>query len=52
MYLLTFVFLFPESRLNKGQTMFEMIKNPEVLDKIFSYLRDPASVKAVSLVSR
>ena len=36
----------------KEQTMFEMIQNPELLDKIFSYLRDPASVKAVSLVSR
>ena len=32
--------------------MFEMIKNPDLLEIIFSYLRDPASVKAVSLVCR
>ena len=29
-----------------------VIENHDVLEKIFSYLRDPASVKAVSLVSR
>ena len=32
-------------------TMFEMIKNPDLLELIFRYL-DPASVKAVSQVSR
>ena len=31
--------------------MFEMIKNPDLLELIFRYL-DPASVKAASLVSR
>ena len=31
--------------------MFEMIKNPDLLELIFRYL-DPASVKAASKVSR
>ena len=31
--------------------MFEMIKNPDLLELIFRYL-DPASVKAASHVSR
>ena len=33
------------------EKMCEMIKNPDLLEMIFSYL-DPASVKAASLVSR
>ena len=34
-----------------GNKMFEMIKDPDLLELIFRYL-DPASVKAASLVSR
>ena len=38
-------------RLERKCKMFEMIKNPDLLELIFRYL-DPANVKSASQVSR
>ena len=49
---MTYLFIADNSlRLERKCKMFEMIKNPELLELIFRYL-DPASVKAASQVSR
>ena len=43
--------LFQRTHSNRRVKMFEMIKNPDLLELIFRYL-DPASVRAASQVSR
>ena len=50
--IMTYLFIADNSlRLERECKMFEMIKNPDLLELIFRYL-DPASVKAASQVSR
>ena len=49
---MTYLFIADNSiRLEKEYKMFEMIKNPDLLELIFKYL-DPASVKAACQISR
>ena len=42
----------PDLGLDLAVLGVPVIENTDILERIFSFLRDPASVKAVSLVSR